>query len=181
MQAFLLRQTNLRHKGGGTHAEALASLKIARQLAIWFYRTFKKDQKFSPGAFVPPPDPAAATQAIHEELARLRKVLEETQSEATRARVTAEQEQRARLKAEEQAAKERAEREIWEKLAQEADSARATSNRQLATQQAAAEAAPLPRVPPLSSRRSKPQPLSKSTSRRPARSSISSYATEAGR
>ncbi len=29
------------HHQGGTHAEALASLKIARQLAIWFYRTFK--------------------------------------------------------------------------------------------------------------------------------------------
>jgi type I restriction enzyme R subunit len=75
-------------------------------------------------------------------LARLRKVLEETQSEATRARVTAEQEQRARLKAEEQAAKDRADREIWEKLAQEAESAQSASNRQLATQQAAAKAAP---------------------------------------
>ena len=62
------------HHQGGTHAEALASLKIARQLAIWFYRTFKKDPKFSPGPFTPPPDPAAASQAIHEELARLRKV-----------------------------------------------------------------------------------------------------------
>jgi type I restriction enzyme, R subunit len=49
------------HHQGGTHAEALASLKIARQLAIWFYRTFKKDPKFSPGPFTPPPDPAAAS------------------------------------------------------------------------------------------------------------------------
>ena len=93
------------HHLGGTHAAVLASLKIARQLAIWFYRTSKKDPKFSPDPFVPPSDPAAARQAIHEELARLRKVLEETQSEAARARSNAEQEQRARLKAEEQAAK----------------------------------------------------------------------------
>ena len=102
------------HHQAGTHAEALASLKIARQLGIWFYRTFKRDPKFSPGPFTPPPDPAAGSRAIHEELARLRKVLEETQSEATRARLAAEQEQRERLKAEEQAAKERADREIWE-------------------------------------------------------------------
>jgi type I restriction enzyme, R subunit len=129
------------HHQGGTHAEALASLKIARQLAIWFYRTFKGDPKFSPGPFTPPPDPAAASKAIHEELARLRRVLEETQSEATRARLAAEQEQRERLKAEEQAAKDRADREVWEKLAQEADSARSTLTHQLATQQAAAEAA----------------------------------------
>jgi type I restriction enzyme, R subunit len=130
------------HHQAGSHAEALASLKIARQLAIWFYRTFKKDQKFSPGPFAPPPDPAAASQAIHEELARLRKVLEETQTEATRTRSTADQELRARLKAEEQAAKDRADREIWEKLAQEAESARSASNHQLATQQAAASVAP---------------------------------------
>jgi type I restriction enzyme, R subunit len=130
------------HHQGGTHAEALASLKIARQLAIWFYRTFKKDPKFSPGPFTPPPDPAAASQGIHEELARLRKVVEEAQSEVTRARLTAEQEQRTRLKAEEQAARDRADREIWEKLAQEAESARSATNQQLATQQAAAAAAP---------------------------------------
>ena len=94
------------HHLGGTHAAVLASLKIARQLAIWFYRTSKKDPKFSPDPFVPPfRSGRGQPQAIHEELARLRKVLEETQSEAARARSNAEQEQRARLKAEEQAAK----------------------------------------------------------------------------
>src|SRR6185437_3472821 len=46
------------HAHTGDHAEALSTLKIARELGIWFHRTFA-DKKFSAGAFVPPPDPAA--------------------------------------------------------------------------------------------------------------------------
>ena len=38
----------------GDHAEALSTLKIARQLGIWFQRTFG-NAKVSAGAFVPPP------------------------------------------------------------------------------------------------------------------------------
>ena len=50
------------HGQGGTHAEALTTLKMARELGVWFYRTFT-DPRFSAGPFVPPPDPAAATEA----------------------------------------------------------------------------------------------------------------------
>jgi hypothetical protein len=50
------------HENDGTHAEALTALKIARELGIWFYRSFGGGKSFSPGAFVPPPDPTAATQ-----------------------------------------------------------------------------------------------------------------------
>ena len=49
------------HEIDGTHAEALTALKIARELGIWFHRTFGAGKSFSPGAFVPPPDPTAAT------------------------------------------------------------------------------------------------------------------------
>ena len=37
------------HVQAGDHAEALSTLKIARQLGIWFYRTFAGVAKFSPG------------------------------------------------------------------------------------------------------------------------------------
>src|SRR6185312_16576694 len=50
------------HAQGGNHAEALTTLKLARELGVWFYRTFA-DARFSPGPFVPPSDPAAATKA----------------------------------------------------------------------------------------------------------------------
>ena len=48
------------HAQAGDHAEALSTLKIARELGIWFHRTFA-DAKYKGGAFVPPPDPADAT------------------------------------------------------------------------------------------------------------------------
>jgi type I restriction enzyme, R subunit len=69
------------HDNIENHAEALTALKIARQIGIWFHRTFA-DPRFSSGPFVPPPDPDAATNALHEELKRLRQALDETRSEA---------------------------------------------------------------------------------------------------
>src|ERR1019366_1186739 len=65
------------HAQTGDHGEALSTLKMARQLGIWFERTFG-DARFSAGPFVPPPDPAAATAALHEELERLRQALDQT-------------------------------------------------------------------------------------------------------
>ena len=41
---------------------------------------------FSAGPFVPPPDPSAATEALHNELERLRAVVDETRTEAEHAR-----------------------------------------------------------------------------------------------
>lgn len=34
------------HHGAGTHREALATLKVARQIGIWFHRTFGDDPAF---------------------------------------------------------------------------------------------------------------------------------------
>jgi type I restriction enzyme R subunit len=71
------------HAQAGDHAEALSALKIARQLGIWFYRTFA-GKPISSGPFLPPPDPAAATKALHEELERLRAVTDEVRSDVLR-------------------------------------------------------------------------------------------------
>ena len=103
------------HAQSGDHAEALTTLKMARQLGIWFHRTFG-DGRFSAGAFVPPPDPAAATEALHEELGRLRVVLDQTRSEAEKARLATEAESRERASAQDRARKEAEERAIWERL-----------------------------------------------------------------
>jgi len=73
------------HGQGGNHAEALTTLKLARELGVWFYRTFS-DPRFSPGPFIPPPDPAAATKMLLDELERLRGVVNEARSEAEKAR-----------------------------------------------------------------------------------------------
>jgi type I restriction enzyme R subunit len=130
------------HDHSGTHAEALTSLKVARQLGIWFHRTFAKDLAFKPGPFVPPPDPAAAAAQLHEELARLRAALAESQSTAERARAEAEAQGRARESAEERVRREAEDRILWEQLAQEAEEAKLALTAQLAALQAAAAQVP---------------------------------------
>lgn len=129
------------HKLAGNHAEALTNLKIARELGAWFHRTFS-DPKFRPGPFVPPPDPAAATKALHEELARLRQELAEKQSSAEAARLAAEEEARARMSAEDLARKAREDQAVWEQLAAEAEQAKAALAAELEAMQAAATKAP---------------------------------------
>ena len=87
---------------------------MARQLGIWFHRTFGAGKAFAPGAFVPPPDPAEATQALTKELARLRGELDEHRTAAEKARALAEENRRARASAEGLARKEREDRAVWE-------------------------------------------------------------------
>ena len=59
------------HQQRGDHATALAGLKVARQLAVWFHRTFG-DRNFRAGPFEPPRPPPDPTAALQDELARLR-------------------------------------------------------------------------------------------------------------
>jgi type I restriction enzyme, R subunit len=49
------------HEARGNHTDALSALKFARQLGIWFHRTYGKQADFKPGAFIPPPEPIDAT------------------------------------------------------------------------------------------------------------------------
>ena len=129
------------HDHTGDHAEALTTLKFARQLGIWFHKTFGEDRDFRAGPFVPPADPEAATAELHEELERLREALAESQSAAERAKSNAEHEAKARESAEERVKREATERSIWEKLAQEAEDAKAALAAELATLQQAAQTA----------------------------------------
>jgi len=129
------------HAHGGDHAQALTTLKISRQLGVWYYRTFI-DKNFKSGPFVPPADPSVATKALQEEMARLRATLDEFRSAAETSRIAAEAEARARLSAEERAQREREERALWEQLADEAEQAKLSLTAQLQTLQNAAAAAP---------------------------------------
>ena len=56
------------HETTGNHSDALSALKFARQLGIWFHRTYGKKPDFKPGPFVPPPEPIDATAALREEI-----------------------------------------------------------------------------------------------------------------
>ncbi len=117
------------HENRGDANEALHQLRMARELAIWFQRSFGNNRKFDPGPFVPPSPPKkveAQSPALHDELARLREQLAAHAKEAESAkaqieaiRLAAEKEAKERLSAEERAAKAREDAAIWEALAAE--------------------------------------------------------------
>jgi type I restriction enzyme R subunit len=112
------------HEGKGDHREALHQLRMARELAVWFQRSFGNNRKFDPGPFLPPSEPKKAENTLHDELQRLRddvdarsRELEAAKRAIEEARKAAEAELGDRLNAEERAAKAREDVAIWEALA----------------------------------------------------------------
>ncbi|MGD0530671.1 MAG: type I restriction-modification system endonuclease, partial [Polyangiaceae bacterium] len=148
------------HEGKGDQREALHQLRMAREIAIWFQRSYGNDRKFDPGPFVPPPEPKKADAGLHDELQRLRddvasrrKELDAAQHAIEEAKKAADAELAQRLTAQQLAAKAREDAAIWEALASETAKAEAQKsaalteqNRrlqtELATLQAAAQAMP---------------------------------------
>jgi type I restriction enzyme, R subunit len=103
------------HNSQGSHGLALSHLKYARELGIWFHRTFSNDSSFRPGAFIPPSNPEHETEALKEELARLKKEAEVSRSQAELAAAKALEKTQIRQLAEELL--EEAEAELQQKLA----------------------------------------------------------------
>jgi type I restriction enzyme R subunit len=114
------------HEGKGDHREALHQLRMARELAVWFQRSFGNNKKFDPGPFVPPQEPKQAGVELHAELKRLRdeNVAQKDHAQAAQralddAKKAAEAEAAARLTAEQRAAKAAEDAAIWETLAKD--------------------------------------------------------------
>ena len=129
------------HQHVGDHAAALTALKVARQLGIWFHRTFGEDRTFRPGPFQPPRSPPDPSAALAEELARLRAERDAGLSAADAARQAAAAAEQARRTAEERALAEAEDRAVWEQLAADTEAQRAALAAELAALQAAASAA----------------------------------------
>jgi type I restriction enzyme R subunit len=125
------------HRRDGDHAKALACLKMARQLGIWFYRTFD-DRNFKSGPFQPPRPPVDATAELNAELGRLRAEKDAALTEVQRAKVKAAEAEAAQLAAEKGAEGAAEERKVWELLAAEAEAAKNQLSRQLLRLQAQA-------------------------------------------
>ena len=135
------------HEGAGDHREALHQIKMARELGIWFQRSFGNNRKFDPGPFVPPSEPKKHDAALHEELERLRAVatdgakeVEAAKTAIEDARKAAEREAAQRLTADERAAKAAEDAAIWQALANEEIDAKGQAVKQHAAVQAALEA-----------------------------------------
>ncbi|ASF16101.1 type I restriction-modification system endonuclease [Shewanella sp. FDAARGOS_354] len=64
------------HQFRTRHKEALAGLKVARDLAVWFHRNFAKGaESFSPGPFITPKDPSAELTQLQDHIAQLKNQL----------------------------------------------------------------------------------------------------------
>lgn len=65
------------HRFRTLHKEAMDGLKLARELAIWFHRSFgKTGTTFKPGPFVPPADPSAQSRQLQADIEKLRHELQ---------------------------------------------------------------------------------------------------------
>lgn len=135
------------HEISGDYSSALTSLKLGRQLTIWFARTFY-DPKQKIGPFIPPSKPTDATDILQAELDRLKNELAASRSDAENLKESAELANQAQQSAAEQAERERQERSTWEALAEEADKGRAELAKQLqaALQASSSDDAPAPEI-----------------------------------
>ncbi|NHZ45007.1 type I restriction-modification system endonuclease [Massilia aquatica] len=102
------------------YREGLEALKVAREIGIWFHRSFGKEQDFKPGPFSLPDDPSQKLLQLQQQVDSLTRDLQEAQTEqagkaelATLLAAQAAQERELAAHASE-------ERSIYESLANEA-------------------------------------------------------------
>ena len=60
------------HQLTGEHRTALSNLKYARSLGVWFHRSYGQHPNDKVGPFTPPTNPSSETEALKNELARLK-------------------------------------------------------------------------------------------------------------
>lgn len=117
------------HALAGDHRVALAVLKIAWQVSVWFHRAFK-DPAYQSGPFIPPRPPKDESEELRQELATLAKALAGHQAEQQE-----KAQQLASLAAELAAAK--SEQAFWEHMAAEVEAEKKALQERLAAQQQA--------------------------------------------
>lgn len=120
------------------YREGLEALKVARQIAVWFHRSFGRDPGFKPGPFQLPDDPSQKLLALQQRIAALSTQLQAAQSaqqghaEMTRLLESqAAQERELSRRAQEESA-------IYQELAEEAEGRAATLQAQFDAQLATA-------------------------------------------
>lgn len=119
----------LRHRGNAAahqvqhdigYREGLEALKVAREVAIWFHRTFGVQPNFKPGPFVLPDDPSQKLVGLQQQIADLQNALQQAQTAQTD-QVQMQQLLQAQAEQEREMAEHALqERNIYESLAQEA-------------------------------------------------------------
>lgn len=102
------------------YREALESLKVAREVALWFHRTFGKEPNFKTGPFQLPDDPSQKLYALQKQITTLQDQLSNNEAasgdQAAMAALLQQQAEQEKALAEQA----RQERDIYEQLAEEA-------------------------------------------------------------
>lgn len=109
------------HHHKGDHKEALQNLRYARELAVWYHRSFGGAHDFKPGPFAPPQPPEKADDKLAKELEALKAELNKALTAAEQAKLKAEEDAQQRLTAEERAKQAEEDRAVWESLVAEAE------------------------------------------------------------
>lgn len=130
------------HRGRDDFASALTALKIARELGLWYAKSYGGQGQLTAGPFVPPPPPADPTAELRAELERLRAEADASRTAAEAAQARAEALALEHQTAAERAAKEAQEREAWQQLAEDAEAAAQRVREELKAAQEAAVRAP---------------------------------------
>ena len=109
------------HSSFDDFGSALTALKVARELGLWFARSYGGQPNLKAGPFVPPPAPEDPTAALNAELEALRKVADEQRTAAELAQARAEALARENMEATERLKLEAEERQTWRQLAELGD------------------------------------------------------------
>lgn len=119
----------LRHRGNAAahqlnhdigYREGLEALKVAREVAVWFHRTFGNQPDFKPGPFLLPDDPSQKLAGLQQQINALETQLQEAQTEKSGQSDLAQLLEAQAQQEREMAARAQEERDIFEGLAQEA-------------------------------------------------------------
>lgn len=121
---------------------ALRALKLARQVAIWFHKTFGRPANFKAGPFMPPPPPADATGDLQAELDELKQRHAKAVAEAASLEERAQLEAEARQAAEQEAERLQQDLRTLEDLAAETEAENSAALAELRSLQEAASTAP---------------------------------------
>ncbi len=111
------------HDGRDDFQVALNALKIARQLGLWYARSYGGQPKLEAGPFTPPPGPGDPTAELRVELDQLKAESEAHRTAAEVAQARADALELESRSAAEKAALEASERAVWQRLAEEAEAA----------------------------------------------------------
>lgn len=129
------------HDDIGTASDALAALKLARNLAVWFHQVYNSQPDFRAGPFVPPTPPRDVSEELRAELAALRAEVSASRDAAASARMAAADADRSRLEALGIAGKNQEERAFWEQYAADTEAQARSAEAKLAVIQHEAEVA----------------------------------------